>query len=85
MDIRGLKTFFTISTSAFNFVKQFSEAIGVAYVQTEMHELHIAALEELNKEEPSKEVMIELLDKMQELTVSQIAKNQEKLLKGGFM
>jgi len=60
-NIKILKRFFTISVAAFEMQHTVSIAFGYKGDKSYMHNLHITALEEINKENPNQKVMDNLL------------------------
>jgi len=88
MDINQLRIFFRMSNAAFDFSTKVNEATGGSGAGSEMQELHMVALIEVEKEEPDMVVLNNLLAQMEKLAERQaIAKAEElrrKFKPGGW-
>ena len=66
--INNLRKFFKISTAAFEFQERIVSILGMFNSRSHMHLLHIAALKELNKDNPDLGLIDALLAEMERIT-----------------
>ena len=65
--INTLRKFFLISTAAFEFQERIVSILGIFNGRSHMYILHIAALDELNKDKPDLKLIDTLLSEMERL------------------
>ena len=77
--INTLRKFFEISTAAFEFQERIVSILGMFNSRSHMHLLHIAALKELNKDNPDLGLIDALLAEMERIAEKNKKESPENL------
>lgn len=83
-NIEELRIFFRLSNATLDYAQKVNTAIGIVHLESEMQQLHRAALVEVEKESPDIGILDGLLEKMQNLAYVQSLNHRKKFTKGGI-